>query len=48
MADFENSTNNTLLSGTGGNDDFYNRGKYVTIVGGAGKDTQFITTVPTM
>ena len=39
MANFNNSTSNTMLNGTSKNDSFCNTGRYVTIVGGKGKDT---------
>ena len=39
MAVINNTTSNTLLSGTSGNDSLYNTGNHVTLSGGAGNDT---------
>ena len=39
MANYSNSANNTLISGTSDNDYIYNNGSDNTIVGGAGSDT---------
>ena len=41
MANFDNISYNTLISGTSGNDSIYNRGKNVTISAGNGNDTVY-------